>query len=94
MDTACTDPHDGEVYGVIDLGGGPWPGTKAVNQRATQRCLDAASSFIGIPAERSELEMIWYEPVEQGWNAGDHTVICIVFDPRGKATGTLRGSRR
>lgn len=90
----CTIPHDTEVHDIVDLGGGPWPGARAVSDRASQLCSVAAGSFIGIPADQTQLDLSWYEPVEEGWESGDHTVICVVADPDGKTTGTLRGSRR
>ncbi|HET8643638.1 MAG TPA: septum formation family protein, partial [Pseudonocardiaceae bacterium] len=91
---ACEDPHDEEVYTIVDLGDGPWPGAEAVNARAAQLCSITAEPFLGVSAEATELVLRWYQPVEEVWNYGDNTVLCIAADPSGKTTGSLRDSRR
>ena len=90
----CSTPHDEEVYAIVVLMDGPWPGMAMVDDQTARLCGFAAHAFIGIPAEQSELNLESYMPVEEGWNAGDRTAICVAIDPGGKSTGTLRGSRR
>jgi hypothetical protein len=90
----CTKPHDEEVIALRDLARGRWPGDKAIERRGDQLCSAAFTSFVGIPFDRSRLDLSWYTPTKEGWNLGDHTVVCTVSDPGGKTAGTLRGSRR
>lgn len=90
----CTHPHDEEVYAIVDLGDGPWPGEDAVDARALQLCSVAAEPFLGISAEDTLLDLRRYQPIEISWEYGENTVLCRVADPLGKTTGTLRGSRR
>jgi hypothetical protein len=90
----CDRPYDEEVIGLPDLGAGPWPGQKAIDRRADQACVPVFRSYVGIPVDRSRLNLAWYAPVKESWEDGDHKVICVAYDPAGKMTGTVRGSRR
>ena len=40
------------------------------------------------------LELFPLTPVEEGWQAGDQGVLCIVQDPEGGLTQTLKGAER
>jgi Septum formation len=90
----CSQPHDEEVFAHRDLADLDWPGEAALFDQAERICSAAATSFIGIPADRTGLMISWFEPGEPEWREGDHTIDCTVADPNGKTTGTLRGSRR
>lgn len=90
----CSQPHDEEVFAHRDLGDGDWPGQDALSDRAERICSAAAASFIGIPADQTGLMISSFQPGEQEWREGDHTIDCTLADPNGKTTGTLRDSRR
>jgi hypothetical protein len=90
----CHQPHDEEVIGLPGLRAGPWPGEKAIERRAEQACEPVFRAYVGIPVDRSRFGVGWYTPIKAGWEDGDHTVICVAYDPAGKMTGTVRGSRR
>ena len=91
---SCTLPHELEVTAIPDLGSGPWPGEKTLQTRAGGLCSAAFQSYVGTPIDRSELDLIWYTPDEDGWRQGDHTIDCFASDPAVKTTGTVRGSHR
>jgi hypothetical protein len=91
---SCAAPHELELVAIPNLGGGPWPGEKTLQTRGDRLCSTAFNSYVGIPADQSELELISYFPDEPGWTQGDHTVDCFTSDPAVKTTGTVRGSHR
>jgi hypothetical protein len=90
----CDRPHDEEVIGLRDLPAGPWPGEKTVDRWADEACVPVFRSYVGIPVDRSRLGLGWYAPVKEGWEDGDNQVVCVAYNPDGKLTGTVRGSRR
>jgi len=91
---ACTRPHDEEVLATRDLGDGDWPGDKVIDDRSYKVCAPQFEAFVGIPVDQSRFDLFWYSPDRESWQAGDHLVVCVVSDPRGKTTGTLHGTRR
>lgn len=90
----CSSPHDREVYAVPDLGNDPWPGTAIVQVRTEQFCQVGIGPFLGVAPELSELVWHGYYPEVVSWEGGSTTAACVVGDPAGMVTGTLRGSRR
>ena len=91
---ACSEPHQLEIYEIVNMLGDEWPGAAAIN-RKTQECFPAFADFVGLPYARSELDVIYYSPTERSWRLlGDHSVTCAVLDPAGQTSGTLGASRR
>ncbi|MEN3361973.1 MAG: hypothetical protein V7637_5955 [Mycobacteriales bacterium] len=90
----CDQPHDGEVYAMPTVGRGPWPGQRTVDQRGNDTCKGAFRPYVGVDYLGSDLRISKYPPTERGWLAGDHSVVCVVGELIGKATGRLRGAHR
>ena len=92
----CTDPHDYEVYYDFNIpGSGAYPGDDAVSSAAEDGCSTAFETFVGIPYSDSKLDYNYYTPTSTSWtDADDRLVSCVVFDPNGKVSGTLAGSKR
>ena len=81
----CDEPHRFEVAGRIDLskdpGFGdksPLPGTADLTPVGTNRCLPLATRYAGDrpidPVGRFTGTVV--PPSEEGWNKGDHSVLC------------------
>lgn len=91
----CDQPHDGEVYSSFDLEqADAYPGDDAVDAAVDAQCLPAFAEFVGLPYDESELELSPLTPTEEGFEAGDREVLCLVQDLDGGVTGTLRGAAR
>ena len=99
----CTEPHHAEVYVLFDLYDGypgeserGFPGEAWVVREAQRGCELRFESFVGLPYERSVLEIYFLHPAEWTWNElGDREVVCAVMEPSGKTTEpTLRDARR
>ena len=91
---SCAVPHALEVIGFRDLGRGPWPGERVLGTRGDRLCSAVFQSYVGIPVDRSELDLVFYFPEEEAWRDGDHMAHCFASHPVIKKTGTVRGSRR
>ncbi|MGA5300549.1 DUF4190 domain-containing protein [Nucisporomicrobium flavum] len=83
---ACGKPHKGEVYATFDLPRGPYPGEKAVEKQANDRCTEELDRYA--PDEADTLDVYYQYPDENSWFL-DRGVRCIASDPKGPMTGSL-----
>jgi Septum formation len=92
----CSQPHSAEMYAVVPLpeGDGNYPGTEAIFAQAEEICIAEFEGFVGLSYEESVLEFNYLYPHEGSWDAGEHSVICAVYDPDGDTTGTLANANR
>ena len=91
----CAQPHKAEAYAQTDLPDGAFPGDQAVAAKAEQACSSRFQAFIGRSYDESVVELTYLHPIQQSWELGDRSVLCMVEMPNGAPVqGTLRGSRR
>ena len=90
----CAMAHDVELYALVDLPDGAWPGQKELDAAAEQACLDQFGGYVGLAYEQSALDFPFVTPDEASWAAGDRLVGCIAWDPAGPLTGSVQGSGR
>ena len=95
-DVDCAQPHDVEVAAVFDHPAGAsadFPGVDAVDGYATDQCLTRFEEYVGAPYESSALDVAFVAPGEDGWDAGDRRIACVLyhvnFEP---LTGSVRGT--
>lgn len=89
----CLDFHDAEVYDMVDLPAGPWPGDLAVGQQGWLACEQTFEAYVGRDYATSSLDIGVLTPIESGWATGDREVVCYVFDYNGATlTRSVRGS--
>jgi hypothetical protein len=92
LPTECATEHDAEVYAVVSLPEGAWPGDDAVGTASDEACGAEFEAYVGTAYDESALYFMYYAPTEDAWAAGDREVLCLVFDPEGPLTGSVRGS--
>lgn len=91
----CSEPHDNEIYHSFLLPEGEFPGDEAVDAAADETCFAKFESFVGTDYETSELDYFPLTPLEDSWNEfGDREIICALWDPAGKTSGSLEGAAR
>lgn len=89
----CARPHNGEVFAVVMLPDGRYPGEDGLTDTAEERCYDLQDTYVmdtwALPAE---VDVYYLLPSRQSWNVGDREITCIFFgeDARGTLTGSLR----
>lgn len=90
----CDEPHDEEVYHEITMADGEF--SEADVDTASQECIgDAYTSFVGISYDQSTLEVYPITPTQDTWDQlDDRLVQCVIVDPAGQTTGSLKGSAR
>jgi hypothetical protein len=78
----CRSPHQVEVMARTALAGPKkWPGDTAMDDALTTKCKPLFASYIGVAYDDSQLDLNYITADTTGWNQGDHTVICVAFDP-------------
>jgi hypothetical protein len=91
----CSEPHRQEVFAAVTLPAGDSPGMDEVNTQADELCFAEFEGFVGLPYGESVLMLnIWIiEASTETWLDGD-AVVCVVYDPAGEVSGSLRGVER
>jgi hypothetical protein len=82
----CNEPHNGEIFHLAD-----YPAQEAFPSEAEfeaffgNTCLGGAfQAYTGMTFEdAAAIEADYFRPVEDGWAAGDHEVICFLFPAGG-----------
>jgi len=88
----CSEPHDNEVYAVIELTTTTFPQGEAMSEMAFDSCLDRFESFVGLDYDSSTLDILTLYPTEDSWNIqNDREVVCAVYDMNAaKLTGSAK----
>lgn len=74
----CNEAHTSEVVFVGDMTASEtYPTDAAFEEFVGTTCLPAWETYTGRDYESdTELDIGYYYPLEEGWNQGDHQVIC------------------
>lgn len=90
----CDEPHDEEVFFESKMADGEYD--EAAIETAGEVCYGQSfTDFVGVAWDDSTLDVWYLSPTEQTWNEMDDRLIqCIVTDPAGPTTGTLKGSKK
>lgn len=90
----CESAHDLEVFRILELPEGDYPGQATIDERAA-RCTTHFEDFVGRSYGTSRFEVYYLFPREESWRLlGDRTITCIAGHPRKKVVGSLRGRDR
>jgi uncharacterized RDD family membrane protein YckC len=90
----CPEPHGAEVYALVTLPDGDFPGQDAINAQGQELCIAEFEDFVGLSYWESMFEVWSMLPAEDAWRAGDREVICNIYDPGGNVSGSLSGAKR
>ncbi|WP_292830680.1 septum formation family protein [Microbacterium sp.] len=91
----CGQEHEGEVFHDFTLPEGDFPGADSIEASAYDECESAFLVFVGLSYQESALDYIYYSPTEESWNeAGDRVISCVIVDPAGPVTGSLKSANR
>lgn len=90
----CAEPHESEVYHSYTIPGEEFPADDAMQTIAGEQCVPAFQTFVGKPYQESALEFTTLQPTSESWGQGDRELLCLVVDPAGNVTGSLRGANR
>ncbi|MFE1248286.1 DUF4190 domain-containing protein [Streptomyces sp. NPDC058735] len=91
---ACQDRHDGEVFAVVALPGGAFPGDDEIGDIADERCRALQSQYaMDSWAMPADVDAYYLMPSRDTWRFGDRAITCVFGNTEAKAklTGSLRG---
>jgi hypothetical protein len=102
---SCDEAHDYEVFAIIDItpsftsvGLDVYPGDQAIYEGGAVGCLGEFEAYVGATWEESQVWLNVFTPTQEGWENGDRTGICVLYQGSeqsvDKTTGSLRGSGR
>lgn len=90
----CASGHDGEVFGIVTLPGGAYPGEAEVGDLAEERC-DALQDQYAMDtwALPADVDVYYLMPSPESWRHGDRVITCVFarIDQGPPLTGSLRG---
>jgi Septum formation len=85
----CEEPHAGEVFAVLQMPDGDFPGQPAIDEYA-DRCSPELASYSPASMEDDSVQMYVLYPTAETWAQGDRAVTCIAtLDP--PRTGSIKG---
>lgn len=87
----CRQPHDLEVFAVVNLGEGDYPGGAAAASQGGSVCEERFADYVGAPPDESGLLIVPYVPDQQAWESGDRRVVCAVALNEGRLEGSVEG---
>ncbi|MGV0713973.1 septum formation family protein [Mycolicibacterium sp. XJ662] len=87
--TGCDEPHAGEVFAVLLMPDGDFPGQDAIDDYA-DKCGPELASYSPAAMEDDTIQMYVLYPTAETWAEGDRAVTCVAtLDP--PRTGTIKG---
>ncbi|WP_193044570.1 septum formation family protein [Mycolicibacterium baixiangningiae] len=86
---SCGEPHAGEVFAVLMMPDGDFPGEDAVTEYAN-RCGPELATYSPAAVTDDSVQLYVLYPTDETWTDGDRAVTCIAtLDP--PRTGSLKG---
>jgi hypothetical protein len=87
--TDCSQQHGGEVYAVLTMPDGSYPGASAIDEWQN-KCPDELQSFSPSAMADDSVGVFVLYPTQETWDQGDRAVTCIAtLEP--KRTGSIKG---
>jgi hypothetical protein len=91
----CSGAHDEEVYAVVRIDDGSWPGEDDVDTQADDACYDAFEPYVGETYDDSDFDYGFYAPDESEWAAGERQAVCVILPYEDdELVGSVRNSGR
>lgn len=90
----CSEPHEFEVMAATDLSTVAGFDDAELSRRTEAFCVEVFPDYVGIAYEESVLELTYLIPTDATWADGDREGTCIISDPLGLLTASMRGAGR
>jgi hypothetical protein len=76
---SCEEPHELQVIGNVTLDGSTYPGDDGAFNAGLAACEAIFEEYVGEPYDLSRWFLNTFTPSREGWDAGDRTATCLVF---------------
>ncbi|MGZ5391787.1 MAG: septum formation family protein [Mycobacterium sp.] len=85
----CAEPHAGEVFAVLQMPGGDFPGQAAIDTYA-DKCSPGLASYAPSAMTDDTVQLYVLYPTAETWEQGDRAVTCVAtLDP--PRSGSIKG---
>lgn len=86
---ACDEPHAGEIFAVLVMPDGDFPGEPSVDAY-TEKCGPVLDDYTNIDSADESVQLAALFPTAETWKQGDRAVTCIAtLSPQ--RTGSIKG---
>ncbi|KOG26783.1 DUF4190 domain-containing protein [Streptomyces viridochromogenes] len=92
-EVSCAGEHDGEVFAVVTLPGGAFPGDDEIELTADDKCYALQDGYaMDTWAVPDDVDVYYLVPSRQSWRLGDREITCLLGSTAedGRLTGSLR----
>jgi Septum formation len=89
---SCTQAHDAQIYGIVPVAGGHWPGAAVLSKQARQGCQSKLNAYLNQQLPPVNVTEFYVYPDRGAWDAGGHSVICEIRGIQGRLTGPVRAA--
>ncbi|MFJ6554394.1 DUF4190 domain-containing protein [Streptomyces luteogriseus] len=89
----CEGRHDAEVFAVVTLPGGAFPGEGEITDVADEKCYALQDQYaMDTWAMPADVDVYYLLPSRESWRFGDRAITCLFGDTEAglKLTGSLR----
>ncbi|MEV4785548.1 DUF4190 domain-containing protein [Streptomyces tuirus] len=89
----CEGRHDAEVFAVVTLPGGAFPGEGKITEIADEKCYALQDQYaMDTWAMPADVDVYYLLPSRMSWRYGDRAITCLFGDTEAqvKLTGSLR----
>jgi Septum formation/Domain of unknown function (DUF4190) len=86
---SCDKPHEGEVYALLPVSGGTFPGQTALRDGYEKKCVSELDAYSSKAAADSAYQIFVLYPTQQTWDQGDRRVACVTIT-QDKRTGSVK----
>lgn len=96
-EVSCAGGHDGEVFAVVTLPGGSFPGDDEIELTADDKCYALQDGYaMDTWAVPDDVDVYYLVPSRQSWRLGDREITCLFGSTaeNGRLTGSLRTDPR
>ncbi|MFF7166084.1 DUF4190 domain-containing protein [Streptomyces sp. NPDC008086] len=92
-EVSCAGEHDAEVFAVVTLPGGSFPGDDELGRLADDKCYALQDGYaMDTWAVPDDVDVYYLVPSRQSWRVGDREITCMFGSTAddGRLTGSLR----
>ncbi|WP_183407024.1 DUF2510 domain-containing protein [Nocardioides marmorisolisilvae] len=84
----CDQPHNGQVFTILNAPAGPYPGGTALRESSLDACRTALQEWLG--TDQTLLHVVSFFPTELRWRLDDRRERCLAVDRDRDVTGDMR----
>jgi len=86
---ACTKAHNAQVFAAFDTSGSRFPGTTALERRASSGCNARITGNVDQSKITSTMSLHFIFPQQLAWDSGQRRISCLIVDSQNMTSSVL-----